>query len=193
MFTGHGSYGEVARRVMEDYANKKYAMRSATRYSAIQALYLLLDRQKSVASMDEGSPCYFWWYIGVDEHGEICPIIDFQKTAEIYDKMTRRVRPSYPYSAREEREPWSLVLGDEAMNPESCYQDMNSAEIMMRFGITFGQQFLSRGIAKWRGYDDDYTFDWDVEVIYASPARYPQIILSTDFVLPEFKGLTIDG
>ncbi len=174
---------------MEDYSietnkhGREFNMaRIHTRYTLPQIIQRVCDDRMSVATASNERPSYIWWKLVVDEYGEIVPKIDLGKLPDCVKrrKTSRydegRVRQSWPKWENEQSGAWTVVLNEE-LRSTSWGEDRpvnEPLDVMLRHGISYGQEILSRVVGdsyKSGGYDDnDWDSTWDAEVIYADPA-----------------------
>lgn len=177
----HGSLGAAAIRIMEDYA--QYDMRAANRYTLQQALYTIIEEKRSIVSMKNNVPSYVWWYIGMDD-GE--PVISFRSWS-----LANMVAHA-PRTRKKRGESYRLVpfvyRNEEAGSMEALWglsdHENDLADIMLRKGYHFGQDYLSRLVVAVRGETDyfgeyDESYEVSNEVIYAARRQ-------TDLVLIPF-------
>ncbi len=179
MFNGVGSLGGIAHQLMRDYAERP--MKHANRMNLLSALYWTIDQQRTLSSRHHRQPCYIWWHLSIDEYGQIYPSIDYGPMSSHVDRMV------YPHIDEHISDSWDIVLPHDFRNDGQSWPNYDPDDIMIRNGLSFGQQILSRGIGFWEGDYDESNLNWTVEVIYASPVNHPQIMLSTDFAIPHFK------
>ena len=201
MINGHGSLGSVALQIIDDFAyyphnpweekrllNKPWDRMSG--YTLDQFIQVVVHEQRSILSMGE-MPSYIWWYIGVDRYGEIEPIIDLGKRSPNVIKSKRRKAywsrmHMMAHQKIENDGKWALVV------PQNCDFHLECEDIIMvRRGMSFGQQFLTRYQAKYytqRGEYEETELEEYGEIIYASIPRFHDIPLSVSTERPSFRG-----
>lgn len=191
MMSGLGTMGNVAHRLMLDYAN--HGMRS-TGYTVKQALEKIVGRRESIASATDFVPSYIWWYLGInDEDGDIAPVVDLGKLPRVWlsgDKRNNH-RYVYPKEIMDDDGSWKVCMGEKAPHswPYGDDYDPNGVlAVMLRNGLNLGQHVLSRCVGSWHHGYDGGDLEWEVEMIYAEaspvidiPYRFPTIAPKSDF------------
>jgi hypothetical protein len=191
MHSGFSSLGAVALRIMEDFGSRT----RMNRYTLLQTLEKVVMRGESVASCHEDIPSYIWWYIGMDEYGDIAPIVDYGKL-RIVPYGDRRFRYIWPKEYAENDGAWFLCVGEDwnGSDDDQSWRGPEALDVMVKLGLNFGQRVLTRHTGSWSSpsyYDNDVDEYHDVEIIYAEPSSRIDIPLWFNSFVPSSKKLTV--